>query len=251
MIQLRGVSKSYGDKVAVSGLDLEVRDGEIFGFLGPNGAGKTTTIKMISGLLRPDKGTALVNGIDVRQEPLRAKRCMAYVPDNPDVYEKLTGYQFINFIADAYGVPPEERRRRCADLARTFELEDALGDLIESYSHGMRQKVVLISALVHAPRIWVLDEPLVGLDPRAAFVLKGMMREHADAGNTVFFSTHVLEVAERLCDRVGVIVKGQLVACGTLDQLRSESGESLESVFLELVNGEAPRGGSDVSVVSG
>ncbi len=234
MIEIRGARKSFGDRVAVEGLDLTVRDGEIFGFLGPNGAGKTTTIRMIAGLLRPDAGAVLVDGVDVRQEPIRAKRQLAYVPDGPDVYEKLTGAQFVNFVADAYRVPREERARRTAELAAAFELSAVLGDMIESYSHGMRQKIVLLAALVHAPRVWILDEPLVGLDPRSAFTLKSMMRAHADAGNTVFFSTHILEVAEKLCDRVGIIVQGRLIACGTLDELRSRPDESLESLFLEL-----------------
>ena len=233
MIEIQGARKSFGDKVAVEGLDLTVRDGEIFGFLGPNGAGKTTTIRMIAGLLRPDAGAVLVDRVDVRREPIRAKRQLAYVPDGPDVYEKLTGAQFVNFVADAFRVPRLERARRTTELAAAFELTEALGDLIESYSHGMRQKIVLLAALVHAPRIWILDEPLVGLDPRSAFTLKRMMREHADAGNTVFFSTHILEVAEKLCDRVGIIVNGRLIACGTLDELRSRPGESLESLFLE------------------
>jgi len=220
----------------VDDLTLEVRDGEIFGFIGPNGAGKTTTIKMIVGMLQPDVGSVTVNGVDVMQEPITAKMGMAYVPDTPDVYERLTGMQFINFIADAYQVPQAERRERTELLATTLEMADALGDLIESYSHGMRQKIVLIAALVHAPRSWVLDEPLVGLDPKASFELKRMMREHVTEGNTVFFSTHILEVAERLCDRVGIIIEGKLVACGTLDELRTTADESLESVFLELVD---------------
>lgn len=236
MIALRGVTKSYGPKRAVDDLTLEVRDGEIFGFIGPNGAGKTTTIKMIVGMLQPDVGSVTVNGVDVMQEPITAKMGMAYVPDTPDVYERLTGMQFINFIADAYQVPQAERRERTEMLATTLEMADALGDLIESYSHGMRQKIVLIAALVHAPRSWVLDEPLVGLDPKASFELKRMMREHVTEGNTVFFSTHILEVAERLCDRVGIIIEGKLVACGTLDELRTTADESLESVFLELVD---------------
>ena len=235
MIEIAEVGKAYGDHVAVSGLDLQVRDGEIFGFIGPNGAGKTTTIKMIVGLLKPDRGTVKVNGIDVAAHPLQAKMEMAYVSDTPDVYEKLTGMQFINFLADAYRVPTDVRAERIESLAKAFEMTDALGDLIESYSHGMRQKAVLISALVHKPKVWVLDEPLVGLDPKAAFTLKEMMRNHAGAGNSVFFSTHILEVAEKLCDRVGIIVKGRLVVCGTLDELRNQSSETLESVFLELL----------------
>lgn len=235
VIQLDGVSKSYGSKRAVSDLSLEVRDGEIFGFIGPNGAGKTTTIKMIVGMLLPDQGSVRVNGIDVLGDPIQAKLNMAYVPDTPDVYDRLTGMQYVNFIADAYGVPLHIRQERIQRLAETFEMTHALGDLIESYSHGMRQKIVVIGALVHAPRVWVLDEPLVGLDPRASFALKDMMREHTRAGNTVFFSTHILEVAEKLCDRVGIIVQGRLVACGTLDELRTQGDQTLESLFLQLV----------------
>ncbi|NLC56068.1 MAG: ABC transporter ATP-binding protein [Armatimonadetes bacterium] len=234
MIEIREARKQYGDQVAVQTLNLQVNDGEIFGFIGPNGAGKTTTIKMTVGMLRPDAGSIRVNGIDVWQEPLLAKQCIGYVPDNPDVYEKLTGLQFIRFVADAYRVPLALRRQRTEELSAAFAMQDALGDLIESYSHGMRQKIVLIAALVHAPRVWMLDEPLVGLDPKASLVLKTMMREHANQGNTVFFSTHILEVAERLCDRVGIIHRGQLVACGSLDQLRTERSETLESIFMEV-----------------
>jgi len=236
VIELIGVSKSYGEKRAVDNLTLEVRDGEIFGFIGPNGAGKTTTIKMIVGMLHADAGTVRVNGVDVRTDPIGAKLHIAYVPDTPDVYERLTGMQYVNFVADAYGVPLNERRERIRSLADTFEMTDALGDTIESYSHGMRQKIVLIAALVHSPKTWVLDEPLVGLDPRASFALKEMMREHARANNTVFFSTHILEVAEKVCDRVGIIAQGRLIACGTLEELRTHTDESLESLFLELVD---------------
>jgi len=235
MIELLEVSKSYGDTKAVDNLSLEVRDGEIFGFIGPNGAGKTTTIKMTVAMLLPDSGTIRVNGVDVQKDPIAAKLGMAYVPDTPDVYEKLTGMQFINFIADAYRVPPDQRRERVQHLADVLEMSDALGDVIESYSHGMRQKIVIIAALVHQPKTWVLDEPLVGLDPKASFTLKAMMRDHVTEGNTVFFSTHILEVAEKLCDRVGIIIHGRLVACGTLDELRTRADESLESVFMELV----------------
>jgi ABC-2 type transport system ATP-binding protein len=236
LIEIIGLTKSYGDKRAVDDLTLEVRDGEIFGFIGPNGAGKTTTIKTIVGILKPDHGTVRVNGVDVQEDPITAKMGIAYVPDTPDVYERLTGIQFVNFIADAYQVPQHIRAPRLAQLAETLEMTDALGDVIETYSHGMRQKIVLIAALVHDPRVWVLDEPLVGLDPKASFELKTMMRRHAESGNTVFFSTHILEVAEKLCDRVGVIVQGRLVACGTLDELRTAADSTLESIFLDLVD---------------
>lgn len=236
MIEISGITKRFGATVAVDHLDLQVMDGEIFGFIGPNGAGKTTTIKTIVGMLRPDEGEVRVNGIDVLRNPIAAKSIMAYVPDTPDVYEKLTGIQYIGFVADAFRVPADERKRRTAELASVFEMEGALGDLIESYSHGMRQKMVLISALVHSPRVWVLDEPLVGLDPKSAFALKTMMRQHADAGNTVFFSTHILEVAEKLCDRIGIIVQGKLVACGAVDELRTRKDDTLESIFMDLVD---------------
>ncbi len=239
MIKITGVSKSYnrGATRAVDGLNLEVRRGEIFGFLGPNGAGKTTTIKMIVGLLRPDSGTISVDGVDALRDHLEAKKRMGYVPDNPDVYERLTGIEYLSFLADVYGVPGNVRSARITELLDTFEMADAVGDLIQSYSHGMRQKLVLIGALLHQPPLLILDEPMVGLDPRSSFLLKEMMRRHCDAGYTVFFSTHILEVAERLCDRIGIIHKGRLVAMGTMEELRgrhAEVDETLEQLFLEL-----------------
>lgn len=238
MITLRGVTKRYsGGKVAVNNLNLEIRPGEIFGFLGPNGAGKTTTIKMIVGLLTPDSGQVTVDGVDVLADPLEAKRRIGYVPDNPDLYDRLTGLEFLNFIADVYGVPVAVREDRILRLGEMFELTGDLKGRISSYSHGMQQKLALMSALVHEPPVWILDEPMVGLDPRSAHLLKGLMSEHVRSGHTVFFSTHVLEVAERLCDRVGIINHGQLVACGTLDELRrGDSGETLEKIFLELTD---------------
>lgn len=239
MIKLSGVSKSYnrGATKAVADLNLEVRRGEIFGFLGPNGAGKTTTIKMIVGLLRPDSGSITVDGVDTLADPLTAKRRMGYVPDNPDIYERLTGIEYLSFLADVYGVSTDTRAERIKELLETFELKDAVGDLIQSYSHGMRQKLVLIGALLHRPPLLILDEPMVGLDPRSSFLLKEIMRRHCDAGNTVFFSTHILEVAERLCDRIGIIHKGRLIAMGTMEELRSQHAagdETLEQLFLEL-----------------
>lgn len=236
LIKLAGVTKRYqGGKVAVDSLNLEVRPGEIFGFLGPNGAGKTTTIKLLIGLLTPDEGQIEVRGIDVLRDPVAAKRCIGYVPDNPDLYDRLTGLEYLNFIADVFEVPVRERQERILRFGDMFELTADLTGRISGYSHGMQQKLALISALVHQPPVWILDEPMVGLDPRAAHVLKGLMAEHVRAGNIVFFSTHVLEVAERLCDRVGIINHGKLVAYGTLAELRRSEGDgSLEQIFLEL-----------------
>ncbi|HYF78941.1 MAG TPA: ABC transporter ATP-binding protein [Symbiobacteriaceae bacterium] len=237
MIEINGVSKSYGGgtKKAVDNLSLTVKPGEIFGFLGPNGAGKTTTLKMIVGLLRPDSGSVRINGYDITTQPLEAKRQMAFVPDTPEVYEKLTGLEYLNFIGDIYSVPVSQRRERIERFAETFELTGALGERISSYSHGMQQKLVLMSALLHNPPVWILDEPMVGLDPRSAHTLKELMAEHTRNGNTLFFSTHVLEVAEKLCDRVAIIKQGRIIACGTVEELRqNQSGGSLEEIFLEL-----------------
>ena len=237
MIEFDGVSKSYnrGRIKAVDGLTLTVKPGEIFGFLGPNGAGKTTTIKLIVGLLRPDSGRILVEGFDVQKEPLRTKSLTTYVPDTPAVYERLTGLEYLNFIGDVYGVPKAERLSRIDRWLEVLELGSAVGSPIQSYSHGMKQKIILIAALLPAPRVMVLDEPLVGLDPRSAHHLKEMMRSHCDAGGTLFFSTHIMEVAEKLCDRIGIIDKGRLIACGTMDELkRLNSEQSLEKIFLDL-----------------
>jgi ABC-2 type transport system ATP-binding protein len=212
-----------------------VKPGEVFGFLGPNGAGKTTTIKMIVGLLRPDAGTIRINGYDTVTQSLEAKRQIAFVPDTPEVYEKLTGVEYLNFIGDIYGVAAADRRQRIERFADIFELTGALADRISGYSHGMQQKLVLMGALLHKPPVWILDEPMVGLDPRSAHTLKELMAEHTRQGNTLFFSTHVLEVAEKLCDRVAIIKKGKIVAAGTLDELRQgQANESLEEIFLEL-----------------
>jgi len=238
MIEIRNVSKSYnrGTVKAVNNLDLTVNSGEIFGFLGPNGAGKTTTIKLIVGLLRPDNGTIIINGIDNQKDPLACKAMTTYVPDDPNVYERLTGLEYLNFIGDVYGVARDRRIERVNRWADAFEMAGDLGSLIKSYSHGMRQKIVLMAALLPAPRIIVLDEPLVGLDPRAAHLLKEAMREHCDGGGTLFFSTHIMEVAEKLCDRIGIIHRGRLVACGDLAELKARAGgdQSLEAIFLEL-----------------
>ncbi len=237
MIDIRNVTKSYNNGAikAVDDLSLEVKKGEIFGFIGPNGAGKTTTIKVIVGLLNPNKGSVLINGIDIMKQSIQAKRMIGYVPDNPLLYDRLTGTEYLNFMADIYGVPTDVRRERIENYLSMFELEDAAPDLIKSYSHGMKQKIALTGALIHNPDVWILDEPMVGLDPKSSHILKNQMREHCDKGNTVFFSTHVLEVAEKLCDRVGIIHKGRLIAIGTMDELRhGDIKESLENIFLEL-----------------
>ena len=238
MIEIQGVSKSYnrGAVKAVDGLDLTVNAGEIFGFLGPNGAGKTTTIKLIVGLLRPDSGAILVNGVDNQKDPLRCKAMTAYVPDNPDVYERLTGMEYLNFIGDVYGVDKARRVERVSRWADVFEMAASLGSPIRSYSHGMRQKIVIMAALLPESKVIVMDEPLVGLDPRAAHELKEAMRGHCRGGGTLFFSTHIMEVAEKLCGRIGIIHRGRLVACDTMPALKAQamSGQSLENIFLEL-----------------
>jgi ABC-2 type transport system ATP-binding protein len=237
MIEIRNVSKSYnkGAVKAVDSLNFEVKPGEIFGFLGPNGAGKTTTIKMMVGLLNPDEGSIIFNGIDIQKNPIEVKKNIGYVPDNPDVYDRLTGIEYLNFMADVYQVPEEKREERIQFFLEMFELTDAASDLIKSFSHGMKQKIVLTGALIHDPSYWVLDEPMVGLDPRSSHLLKEYMRKHCDKGNTVFFSTHILEVAEKLCDRIGIIHRGKLIAIGTMEELRQgDKADSLESIFLEL-----------------
>ncbi|HHK5551467.1 ABC transporter ATP-binding protein [Bacillus anthracis] len=241
MIEITNVSKSYnGSTYAVKDLSLSVPSGEIFGFLGPNGAGKSTTIKMITGIHGVDKGTITINGIDIMKNPMEAKRTFGYVPDSPDMFLRLKGIEYLNFMADMYEVPKEVRQERIESLAKKFDLYNALSDQIQSYSHGMRQKIVIIGVLVHEPDVWILDEPLTGLDPKSAYILKEMMREHADKGKIVFFSTHVLEVAEKICDRVAIINKGNLQFKGNLDEMRDhfKSNESLEKMFLEMTGNE-------------
>jgi len=239
MISLKNVSKSYvKNKKSVDSLNLEIKDGEIFGFLGPNGAGKTTTIRMITGILNPDEGDICVDGYDIVKEPLEAKRRFGYCEDNPDIFLSLKAIEYLNFIADIYNV--ENRKDKIESLAKKFDIYDDLNNRIESFSHGMRQKVMLIGALLHEPKNWILDEPMVGLDPKSSHDLKEMMKEHASKGNCVFFSTHVLEVAEKLCDRIGVIAGGKLLFVGTIDEMKEtlhESG-SLESLFLELTEND-------------
>ncbi len=240
MIELINVSKSYnrGKVKAVDNLSLTVKPGEIFGFLGPNGAGKTTTLKMIVGLLRPDAGCVSVESFDVVADPLHAKQVTTYVPDYPAIYDRLTGLEYLNFIGDVYGVPKEARLDRINKWLDVFELASVITNPIQSYSHGMKQKIVLTAALLPAPRVMILDEPLVGLDPRAAFQLKDLFREHCDQGKTLLFSTHIMEVAEKLCDRIGIIHRGQLIACGAMDEIKAlgQTEQSLESIFLELTD---------------
>mgnify|MGYP005794684743 FL=1 len=237
MIKIENVSKSYvKNKKSVDSLNLEIKNGEIFGFLGPNGAGKTTTIRMITGVLEPDSGYIQIDGHSIQEEPMEAKKNFGFVPDSPDMFLKLKGIEYLNFLAEVYKVPVDERKKRIEDLTTKFEIYNDLNSNIESYSHGMRQKIVICGALLSNPKNWILDEPMTGLDPKASFDLKEMMREHARNGNTVFFSTHILEVAEKLCDRVGIINKGKLVFVGTLEEMKEKFKEqgSLEELFLEI-----------------
>ncbi len=245
MIDLQNVSKTYAKngKKAVDELSVHIKPGELFGFIGPNGAGKTTTIKMITGILSPDQGTVSVAGIRMDQDRIGAQRMIGYVPDGNDLYDRLTGMEYLNFMADVYQVDATERKRHIEKYLDIFELEDAVGNQIRSYSNGMKQKLLVMGALIHHPPVWILDEPLGGLDPRAAHLLKEEMIRHCGEGNTVFFSTHVLEVAEKLCTRIGVIDKGSLKAEGTLEELRSaEKGASLEDLFLELTETDGGSG---------
>jgi ABC-2 type transport system ATP-binding protein len=237
MIELINISKSYNGKVkAVDNLTLNIPDGGIVGFLGPNGAGKTTTIKLLTGILNPNEGQIKLNGIDLKDKPIDAKKIIGFVPDSPDVFLRLKGIEYLNFMADMYDVSTSERKIRIEEFATKFEMTHSLNNKIQSYSHGMRQKIVIIGALVHDPLIWILDEPMMGLDPKSSFLLKETLREYAQKNRTVFFSTHVLEVAEKICDRVAVINKGKLLFNGTIEEMREQykADESLEKMFLEL-----------------
>ena len=236
MIEFKAVSKTYNGKVkALDNMNFTVGDGELVGFIGPNGSGKTTTIKLLSGVLKPDKGTIIVGGFDVNKEPLKAKASIGYIADNPDVFLRLKGIEFLNFIGDVYKTSADERKKTVEDLAERFELTNALNSQILSYSHGMRQKLMVIAALMHKPKVWILDEPMTGLDPKSSFELKALMREHTQAGNSVFFSTHVLEVAEKLCDKVIIIKKGHKLYDGTLAELEKRNKDkNLEDIFLDI-----------------
>ncbi len=239
MIDLTNVSKRYHSDApkALDNLNLHVEGGQLYGFIGPNGAGKSTAIKLMCGILKPDEGSVKIAGYDVAQDRLSAQQNIGYVPDNNDLYDRLTGMEYLNFMGDIYGVSAAQRKAHIEKYLNIFSLEDAAGSQIRTYSKGMKQKIMVIGALIHNPPVWVLDEPLGGLDPRAAHLLKEEMRLHCQKGNTVFFSTHVLEVAEKLCTRIGIIQKGTLRAEGTLEELRSgEQGASLEELFLELTD---------------
>ena len=242
MIQFEHVVKQYcgGNVRAVDDLNLHVGNGKVFGFIGPNGAGKTTTIRLMTGILTPSAGRVLIGGHDMAKDPIEAKRLIGFVPDSHELYDRLTGMEYLNFMADVYQVDAKRRKEHIEKYLSLFELEDAAGEQIRSYSRGMKQKLTIIGALIHQPPVWVLDEPMVGLDPRAAHLLKEEMRRHCEEGNTVFFSTHVLEVAEKLCDEIAIIDHGRLVAEGTMEALRSgEKGASLEDLFLQLTDAEA------------
>lgn len=241
MITINHISKSFtGNVKAVDDMTLTIPDGEIVGFIGPNGAGKTTTIKMITGILESDSGSIELNGIDIAKNPIEAKKQFGFVSDDADVFLRLKGIEYLNFMADIYDVDSHDRKERILKLSQEFEMEKALNDKIISYSHGMRQKIVIMGVLICNPRIWILDEPMTGLDPQSSYKLKQMMKDHARRGNTVFFSTHVLEVAEKLCDKVAMINKGKIVYFGTLDELKNRylDVESLEDIFLKVINNE-------------
>ena len=232
MLKIEHLTKAFGDKLAVDDLTLHIAPGEIYGFIGHNSAGKTTTLRSVAGIQQFDKGEILIAGHSVRTEPLECKRVLAYIPDNPDLYDFMSGIKYLNFIADVFGVGADERAERIRRWAGEYELTDDLAQPIAAYSHGMKQKLAIISAWLHEPKLILMDEPFVGFDPKAAHILKGMMREHCAGGGAIFFSTHVLEVAEKLCDKVAIIRRGKLVRSGTMEEVRGD--DSLEEVFLEL-----------------
>ncbi len=232
MLKIEHLTKTYGEKAAVQDLSIHISPGEICGFIGHNGAGKTTTLKCVTGILSFDSGEITVNGNSVRTDPMKTKRDIAYIPDNPDLYDYMTGIRFLNFVGDIFGVPADVRQEKIRTLGDTFELTKDLAQPISAYSHGMKQKLAVISAWLHDPKLILMDEPFVGLDPKASHLLKELMREHCDRGGAIFFSTHVLEVAEKLCDEVAIIKSGRLIREGTMEEVRGD--ESLEAVFLEL-----------------
>lgn len=232
MLEINGLSKSYGSHKAVDNLCMRIANGEIHGFIGHNGAGKTTTLRSIAGIMQFEEGTIMIDGHSIKEEPLACKKIMAYIPDNPDLYEFMSGIQYLNFIADIFGVDVSTRDERIHRYTDLFEITNVLDDAISSYSHGMKQKLAIVSAWIHEPKLILMDEPFVGLDPKASHILKQMMREFCDQGNAILFSTHLLEVAEKLCDRVAIIKDGKLIRSGTMEDVKGDS--SLESVFLEL-----------------
>ena len=232
MLKIDHFTKTYGEKKAVDDLTLHIRQGEIYGFIGHNGAGKTTTLKSVAGIMQFDSGEILIDGTSIQKDPIGCKKKMAYIPDNPDLYEFMTGMQYLNFVGDIFAIPADRRKQRIQELADTFELTGDLNQPISAYSHGMKQKLAIISAWIHEPKLILMDEPFVGLDPKASHILKGMMREVCNRGGAIFFSTHVLEVAEKLCDKVAIIKGGKLIRSGTMEEVKGDT--SLESVFLEL-----------------
>ena len=237
MIEIKGISKSYvKGKKSVDNLNLEIKDGEIFGFLGPNGAGKTTTIKMITGILDSDEGDIFIDGNSIIKNPIEAKKSFGFIPDSPDIFLKLKGIEYLNFIGDIYGLDTKTRSKKIESLAKEFEIYENLNSRIQSYSHGMRQKILIIGVLMLEPKNWIMDEPLTGLDPKSAYDLKEKMKQHKNKGNSVFFSTHVLEVAEKLCDRIGIINDGKLIFVGTYEEMKKKFSktDSLENLFLEI-----------------
>lgn len=232
MLKIENLTKRYGEKIAVNNLSLHIAPGEIYGFIGHNGAGKTSTLKCIVGIQDFDEGEIYIDSKSIKKQPIECKKLFAYIPDNPDIYDFMTGVQYLNFVADIFEVSQQERSELIKKYADMFEISGSLNDAINSYSHGMKQKLVIISALIHSPKLIIMDEPFVGLDPKASHILKGIMRQICDDGGAIFFSTHVLEVAEKLCDRVAIIKNGNLVVSGTIDEVKGDS--SLEEVFLEL-----------------
>ena len=246
MISLQNVSKTYSSSgvKALDGVDIEIKDGEIFGFLGPNGAGKTTAIKIITGIISADEGQAKIDNIDIARDPIAAKSRIGYVTDNPEIFTKLKAKEYLNFIADVFEVPSNIRQKKIADLSERFEIKDVLNGSIGSYSHGMKQKLIITASLLADPQNWILDEPIVGLDPKASFILKDIMKKRAEDGKTVFFSTHVMEVAERLCNRLAIIDEGKIIFTGTLDELKGLRGKdrSLEDLFLSLTEDDIDLG---------
>ena len=236
MLKIINLSKSYKNKKAIENISIEVNKGEVFGFIGHNGAGKTTTIKSIVGIHNFEEGDILINSKSIKQNPIECKKDIAYIPDNPDIYESLTGIQYLNFIADIFKVSKTEREEKIKYYSEQFEINKALGDLISSYSHGMKQKLVIISALIHSPKVLILDEPFVGLDPKASFILKEIMKEFCNNGGCIFFSTHVLEVAEKICDKIGIIKGGKLISYGKTNEVVGD--KSLENIFMEMIENE-------------
>ena len=232
MLVIEGLTKKYGQKVAVKDLSLHIRPGEIYGFIGHNGAGKTTTLKSVVGIMKFDQGEIFIDKTSIKDDPIKCKEKIAYIPDNPDLYEYMTGMKYLNFIADVFKVDDEKRKERIKEYAQAFDMEGDLNSPIASYSHGMKQKLAVISALIHDPKLVIMDEPFVGLDPKAAHTLKGIMRNICDGGGAIFFSTHVLEVAEKLCDKIAIIKDGILIRSGTMEEVKGD--DSLEEVFLEL-----------------